>query len=71
MSSAVVSLGTLCLVLVNLLFKAAVRLLIVCALLFLISLIYPFLARVLGLPFATVYELVHALWNQNIVITLQ
>ena len=71
MSSAVVALGTALLVFVTLLLKMAIRVLMVLAILVLIGLLYPYVARALGLPYATVYGLVSHLWSQTITISFQ
>jgi hypothetical protein len=68
---------TLAIALVNLFVQAAFKVLIACFILFLIGLLYPFLASVLGLPYQTVWELLSSLgswlsylWNSTIVIDL-
>ena len=37
--------------------------------LLIVGLLYPYVARALGVPYSTVYELVSALWNTNVTIT--
>lgn len=61
MRSVTNSFGVLLLTLVSILLKAAFRVLIVIVILWLIGVLFPYVAAALGMPQRTVYELVEPL----------
>ena len=60
MSGITGSFFTLVMVLANLILQAAFKVLLVFVVLFLMGVLYPFVARALGLPYMTVWELLSA-----------
>lgn len=76
MSGVVGGFYSLVLALGNLILQAAFKVLLVFVVLFLIGMLYPFVARALGLPYMTVWDLFSSfvrwsstLWGSTITIT--